>query len=171
MPQDCPQCESESPRVILTAPAFFCMPSDKRKAHATNEQSRHAPKTLDQYKAAHGPGCGCCSTAKKKPARLMTKTKSGIYTTTLTAKLVANGAPLSGRTVVFSTGGTQLCSVTTDSSGTASCGVSVKTNAVYRSLQKNVCLSESGGTSLDFLRLGFMTTFLKLAVTLCWRPV
>ena len=38
-PQDCPQCESESPRVILTAPAFFCMPSDKRKAHATNERS------------------------------------------------------------------------------------------------------------------------------------
>ncbi|GCC48592.1 hypothetical protein chiPu_0032624 [Chiloscyllium punctatum] len=55
------------------------MPSDKRKAYATNEQSRHAPKTLDQYKAAHGPGCGCCSSSsgKKKPARLMTKTKSG----------------------------------------------------------------------------------------------
>lgn len=79
LPQDCPQCETPSPRVILTAPAFFCMPSDKRKAYATNEQSRHAPKTLDQYKAAHGPGCGCCSSSsgKKKPARLMTKTKSG----------------------------------------------------------------------------------------------
>ncbi|MBR0899200.1 zinc ribbon domain-containing protein [Bradyrhizobium tropiciagri] len=77
LPQVCPQCEATSPRVILTAPAFFCMPSSKRKAHATNEQSRHAPKTLDQYRAAHGPGCGCCSTAKRKPARLMTKTKSG----------------------------------------------------------------------------------------------
>ena len=61
-PQDCPQCESESPRVILTAPNFFCMPSDKRKAHATNERSANAPKTVDQYKASHGPGCGCCST-------------------------------------------------------------------------------------------------------------
>ena len=60
-PQDCPHCEAPAPRAILTAPAFFCMPSDKRKAHATNERSRHAPKTLDQYKASHGPGCGCCS--------------------------------------------------------------------------------------------------------------
>ncbi|WFU69793.1 MULTISPECIES: zinc ribbon domain-containing protein [unclassified Bradyrhizobium] len=77
-PQDCPRCEMESPRVILTAPAFFCMPAEKRKAHATNERSRHAPKTLDQYKAAHGPGCGCCGTGtKKKPGRLVTKSKSG----------------------------------------------------------------------------------------------
>ncbi|KRR05279.1 FmdB family zinc ribbon protein [Bradyrhizobium valentinum] len=76
-PQDCPRCETESPRVILTAPAFFCMPSDKRKAHATNERSANAPKTLGEYKASHGPGCGCCSTGKQKPARLMTKTRSG----------------------------------------------------------------------------------------------
>ena len=73
-PQDCPRCEGESPRVILTAPNFFCMPSDKRKAHATNERSAHAPKTVDQYKASHGPGCGCCST---KPSRLVKKTSSG----------------------------------------------------------------------------------------------
>ena len=39
-PQDCPQCTGEAPRVILTAPNFFCMPSDRRKAHATNERSR-----------------------------------------------------------------------------------------------------------------------------------
>ena len=47
----------------------------------------HAPQTLAQYKASHGPGCGCCSSGKtvkdksgtdrKKPARLVTKTKSG----------------------------------------------------------------------------------------------
>src|SRR3979411_1398563 len=76
-PQDCPQCERESPRGILTAPAFFCMPSDKRKAPATNERSSHAPQPAEQYTASHGPGCGCFSTDKKKPARLMTKTKSG----------------------------------------------------------------------------------------------
>jgi putative FmdB family regulatory protein len=75
LPQDCPQCESEAPRVILTAPAFFCMPSDKRKAHATNERSANAPKTVGEYKASHAPGCGCCSS--KKPARLVTKTKGG----------------------------------------------------------------------------------------------
>jgi hypothetical protein len=80
------------------------------------------------------------------PAQL-TKTKSGIYTTTLTAKLVANGAPLAGRTVAFSTGGTPLCSVATDSSGIASCGVSVKTNAVYRSLQKNGYTASFNGDS------------------------
>ena len=55
-PQDCPRCESESPRVILTAPNFFCMPSDRRKAHAANERSANAPRTVDQYKASHGPG-------------------------------------------------------------------------------------------------------------------
>jgi hypothetical protein len=53
------------------------MPSDRRKAIAINERSSHAPKTLDQYKASHGAGCGCCSGKSKKPARLMTKTKSG----------------------------------------------------------------------------------------------
>ena len=65
------------------------------------------------------------------------KSKSGVYTTTLRAMLTTYGAPLSGRTVDFATGGTLLCSVTTDSTGTANCGVSVKTNAVLRSLQKN----------------------------------
>ena len=74
-PQECPQCEESAPRVILTAPNFFCMPSDKRKSYATNERSRHAPQTLAEYKASHGPGCGCCS--GKKPARLVTKTRSG----------------------------------------------------------------------------------------------
>lgn len=74
-PQDCPRCSGESPRAFLTAPNFFCMPSDKRQAHATNERSSNAPKTVEEYKAAHGPGCGCCST--KKPARLVKRTRSG----------------------------------------------------------------------------------------------
>ena len=54
-PQDCPRCETESPRVILTAPAFFCMPSDKRKAIATNERSAHAPKTLGRIQGRARP--------------------------------------------------------------------------------------------------------------------
>jgi putative FmdB family regulatory protein len=29
-PQVCPQCEIMAPRVILTAPNFFCMPSESR---------------------------------------------------------------------------------------------------------------------------------------------
>ena len=75
-PKTCPHCETSSPRVILTAPNFLCMPADRRKAISINERSAHAPKTLDQYKASHGPGCGCC-TGKTKPARLVTRTKSG----------------------------------------------------------------------------------------------
>jgi hypothetical protein len=70
------------------------------------------------------------------PAQL-TKSKGGTYTTTLSARLTAYGSPVAGRTVVFSTGGSQLCSVATDSGGNASCGVAVKTNTLYRSLQKN----------------------------------
>ncbi|HEX4526409.1 MAG TPA: hypothetical protein VH108_06660 [Gaiellaceae bacterium] len=80
------------------------------------------------------------------PAQL-TKSKMGTYTTTLSATLTAYGAPVAGRTMVFSTGGTQLGSVVTDSSGTASCGVSVKTNAVYRSLQKNGYTATFSGDS------------------------
>jgi len=73
-PQDCPHCAVQAPRVILTAPRFSCMPAEKRKSHAINERSANAPKTLNEYKASHGPGCGCCST---KPSRLVTKTRSG----------------------------------------------------------------------------------------------
>ncbi|HEY1944087.1 MAG TPA: zinc ribbon domain-containing protein [Roseiarcus sp.] len=74
-PCECPSCAIAAPRVILTAPHFACMPAATRNAHAVNERSRHEPKTLDQYKASHGPGCGCCS--GKKPSRMATKTKSG----------------------------------------------------------------------------------------------
>jgi len=72
--QSCPKCEGLSPRAILTAPNFFCMPSDKRKAYATNERSANAPKTIGEYSASHAPGCGCCS---GKPSRLVKKTRSG----------------------------------------------------------------------------------------------
>ncbi len=55
-PQDCPQCESASPRVILTAPNFFCMPSDKRKAHATNERSRQRAQDHRRIQGLTRPG-------------------------------------------------------------------------------------------------------------------
>jgi putative FmdB family regulatory protein len=74
-PRACPRCATSSPRVILTAPNFSCMPAETRKAHAVNERSRHAPRTLAEYKAAHAPGCGCCT--GKKPARPVTRTRSG----------------------------------------------------------------------------------------------
>lgn len=61
-----PQCESRSPRVITTAPNFFCMPTDRRKAIATNERSANAPKALAEYKGLARPGCGCCSTENQR---------------------------------------------------------------------------------------------------------
>jgi len=73
-PQACPQCSGGAPRVILTAPNFACMSADERKARAVNERSAHAPKTLDQYRASHRPGCGCCS---GKLSRAVAKTKTG----------------------------------------------------------------------------------------------
>ena len=88
-PQDCPQCLGESPRVILTAPNFLCMPSDKRKAHAGNERSlsdlvagdptgnersANAPRTVAEFKASHRPGCGCCST---RPSRIVKQASNG----------------------------------------------------------------------------------------------
>ncbi len=45
----------EAPRVILTAPNFSCMPADKRKAHATNERSANAPKTLGRVQGLARP--------------------------------------------------------------------------------------------------------------------
>ena len=75
-PQDCPQCEVRSAaRHPDGAGLSSACPSDKRKAHATNERSSNAPKTVDEYKASHGAGCGCCSS--KKPSRLVKQTRSG----------------------------------------------------------------------------------------------
>ena len=77
----------------------------------------------------------------------ISKARNGIYTTTVSAALTAYGAPVSGRTVVFSSAGAELCSSVTDSTGTASCGVVVKTNVAYRSLQKNGYTASFNGDS------------------------
>lgn len=58
-PCNCPACEAQAPRVMLTAPSLAIMPSAKRNAHATNERSADSPK-----RGGHPPGCGCCSGAK-----------------------------------------------------------------------------------------------------------
>jgi putative FmdB family regulatory protein len=73
-PASCPGCAASSPRALLTAPQLSCMPGSRRTAFATNERSSHAPKTLGEYKAAHGPGCGCCSA---KPSRTVEKARNG----------------------------------------------------------------------------------------------
>ena len=63
-PSDCPECGRSAPRVILTAPRFSAMSTELRLAHATNERSMHAPRSLSSVKALHGPGCACCSGRK-----------------------------------------------------------------------------------------------------------
>ena len=63
-PRACPECAASSPRAILTAPNFACVPATERRARSINERSAHAPQTLDQYTASHGANCGCC---KGKP--------------------------------------------------------------------------------------------------------
>jgi hypothetical protein len=50
------------------------MPSERRKAHATNECSANAPKTVGEHKAWNGTDCGCCSA---RPTRLVKQTKIG----------------------------------------------------------------------------------------------
>jgi putative FmdB family regulatory protein len=64
----CPDCARSSPRAIMTAPRLSTLSSAQRQANAINERSAHAPRTLAESKAAHGPGCSCCS-AKPTSAR------------------------------------------------------------------------------------------------------
>lgn len=63
----CPFCNHEGVKTILTAPNVSFLSKNSRIAHETNERSRHAPQTMDQYKAKqHKPGCSCCSGKKQK---------------------------------------------------------------------------------------------------------
>ncbi|MGN6798023.1 MAG: Ig-like domain repeat protein [Gaiellaceae bacterium] len=80
---------------------------------------------------------GQAVTSTKASTAQIAKAKNGTYTTTLSARLTAYGSPLAGKTIVFSGGGSQLCTAVTDSNGTASCVAVLKTNVTYRSLQKS----------------------------------
>jgi putative FmdB family regulatory protein len=74
LPLVCPACAREAPRVILTAPHFSCLSPERRLAHATNEQSRHAPQLLSAAKQAHGRGCACCG---QKSSRRLKRGSNG----------------------------------------------------------------------------------------------
>ena len=63
-PHDCPDCGAECGRAFLTAPNLASMDAGKRKAHATNERSAHAPRRS----SGHGAGCGCCKPVSTAPA-------------------------------------------------------------------------------------------------------
>jgi putative FmdB family regulatory protein len=68
-PCDCPGCGAAAPRVLLTAPRMSLMSAESRTAHATNERSAHAPRTLAQMKGSHGAGCSCCSGTSNRPVK------------------------------------------------------------------------------------------------------
>jgi len=72
-PQACPECGEDAPRAFLTAPYCSTMSPQLRLAHATNERSASAPKSLSGLKGAHGSGCSCCS-GKSLSARAKRKT-------------------------------------------------------------------------------------------------
>jgi putative FmdB family regulatory protein len=77
-PSACPACGVDAPRVILTAPNFSSLSDTRRLAHATNERSASAPRTLAETKSAHGRGCSCCAGTSKSSRSV--KTKSGAKT-------------------------------------------------------------------------------------------
>jgi putative FmdB family regulatory protein len=68
-PQPCPDCGAAAPRALLTAPHMWTLSSERRRAHATNEMSAHAPKTSAEFKASHGAGCACCSGRSRRTVR------------------------------------------------------------------------------------------------------
>jgi putative FmdB family regulatory protein len=74
-PSECPHCGADALRAYLTAPYFAGMSSERRHAHATNERSANAPKTLSDMKKNHGAGCACCSSGKS--SRMTRRGKDG----------------------------------------------------------------------------------------------
>lgn len=66
-PAICPDCETPSPRVFVSAPRLACLSSDTRTAMDANERARHAPMNVQEYSAykrlKHPSGCGCCGSA------------------------------------------------------------------------------------------------------------
>ena len=76
---ECPRCGENAPRAYLTAPYLAAMSRERRLAHATNEQSASAPRTLSGSKA-HGAGCSCCAAKPLRPSAQRRTGKKGAET-------------------------------------------------------------------------------------------
>ncbi|MPZ55263.1 MAG: zinc ribbon domain-containing protein [Rhizobiales bacterium] len=74
LPNECPDCGFQAPRVLLTAPKLASMSSQRRAAFATNERSADAPTSLSEMKSKHGAACTCCS---GKSMRYVKRDKNG----------------------------------------------------------------------------------------------
>jgi putative FmdB family regulatory protein len=66
LPSKCPSCAAAAPRAFLTAPYCSTVSAQTRAAHAANERSANAPRTLSSLKGSHGGGCACCSGATSR---------------------------------------------------------------------------------------------------------
>jgi putative FmdB family regulatory protein len=79
-PCECPDCGHAAPRVLLTAPNFSCVSTERRTAHAVNERAASAPKTVAEFKAQrHGAGCSCCGGTAGR-GRTVSRSGSGAKT-------------------------------------------------------------------------------------------
>lgn len=65
-PCPCPVCGGNGNRVILSAPGLTTLKPSQRRAHETNERSRHAPQSLAEFQQnrQHPAGCNCCTSSK-----------------------------------------------------------------------------------------------------------
>jgi putative FmdB family regulatory protein len=72
-PCACPQCGEMSARVIMIAPEFLNMDSERRKAFDTNEKAQHEPIfSTDQSRKVKKEDGGCgCGDHKKRNSKLM----------------------------------------------------------------------------------------------------
>ncbi len=77
LPRACRQCGNDAPRAFLTAPYFAAMPTERRLAHATNERSASAPRTLSGSNRAHASGCRCCSGNSPRPDKRVRDASGG----------------------------------------------------------------------------------------------
>lgn len=86
------------------------------------------------------------TTTTASPAQV-SKGKAGAYVVTYSATLTAYGAPMAGRTLSFSAGGTEICTSVTDASGTANCEIGIKNNTALKALQKSGYTASFAGDS------------------------
>jgi putative FmdB family regulatory protein len=66
LPHECPQCETEAPRALLTAPYCSSVSQSVRTANAVNERSANSPRSSKEYGAKHGSSCSCCTGKSKR---------------------------------------------------------------------------------------------------------
>jgi putative FmdB family regulatory protein len=66
-PIECPDCGAPAERVVAMA-MLTTLDGVARSALDVNERSRHAPVSVDEYRARHRPGCSCCSGGAKSRA-------------------------------------------------------------------------------------------------------